>query len=60
MPAYFSPATSHVKSQAWIFPSTAAGRCCRSDHGTDTVLEHTGRDPASNYGVVNPPVYHDV
>jgi cysteine-S-conjugate beta-lyase len=30
----------------------------RKDHRTDTVLEHAGRDPASNYGVVNPPVYH--
>jgi cystathionine beta-lyase len=24
----------------------------------DTLLEHAGRDPANNYGVVNPPVYH--
>src|SRR5262249_16465808 len=30
----------------------------RGDHGTEAVLEHAGRDPASNYGVVNPPVYH--
>jgi cystathionine beta-lyase len=27
-------------------------------HRPDTVLEHAGRDPASNYGIVNPPVYH--
>ena len=32
----------------------------RGDHGIDTVLEHGGRDPGSNYGVVNPPVYQDV
>lgn len=24
----------------------------------DTVLAHVGRDPASNHGIVNPPVYH--
>jgi cysteine-S-conjugate beta-lyase len=24
----------------------------------DTLLEHAGRDPAKNYGIVNPPVYH--
>jgi len=24
----------------------------------DTLLTHAGRDPASNFGVVNPPVYH--
>ena len=24
----------------------------------DTILEHTGRDPAKNFGIVNPPVYH--
>jgi cystathionine beta-lyase len=24
----------------------------------DTMLEHAGRDPAKNYGIVNPPVYH--
>ena len=25
---------------------------------TETLLAHTGRDPKSNFGVVNPPVYH--
>ncbi|HUE19266.1 MAG TPA: PLP-dependent transferase, partial [Stellaceae bacterium] len=24
----------------------------------DTLLAHAGRDPAKNFGVVNPPVYH--
>ena len=24
----------------------------------DTILEHVGRDPAKNFGIVNPPVYH--
>ena len=24
----------------------------------NTVLEHAGRDPAKNFGIVNPPVYH--
>ena len=24
----------------------------------DTLLAHAGRDPAHNFGVVNPPVYH--
>lgn len=24
----------------------------------DTLLTHAGRDPASNFGVINPPVYH--
>src|SRR3546814_10352832 len=24
----------------------------------DTILTHTGRDPFSNHGIVNPPVYH--
>jgi hypothetical protein len=24
----------------------------------DTILEHVGRDPAKNLGIVNPPVYH--
>jgi cystathionine beta-lyase len=27
-------------------------------HRIDTVLEHAGRDPAGNHGIVNPPVYH--
>src|SRR5438270_13470451 len=30
----------------------------RRGHHLDTVLEHTGRDPAKNFGIVNPPVYH--
>jgi hypothetical protein len=25
-------------------------------HHLDTILEHTGRDPAKNFGIVNPPV----
>jgi cysteine-S-conjugate beta-lyase len=30
----------------------------RNGHHLDTILEHTGRDPAKNFGIVNPPVYH--
>ena len=30
----------------------------KQGHHLDTVLEHTGRDPAKNFGIVNPPVYH--
>jgi cystathionine beta-lyase len=30
----------------------------RNGHHVDTLLEHTGRDPAKNFGIVNPPVYH--
>ncbi len=30
----------------------------RNGHHLDTILEHTGRDPARNFGIVNPPVYH--
>jgi cysteine-S-conjugate beta-lyase len=30
----------------------------RHGHHLDTILEHTGRDPARNFGIVNPPVYH--
>jgi len=30
----------------------------RNGHHMDTILEHTGRDPAKNFGIVNPPVYH--
>jgi cysteine-S-conjugate beta-lyase len=30
----------------------------KNGHHVDTVLEHTGRDPANNFGIVNPPVYH--
>jgi cystathionine beta-lyase len=30
----------------------------RQGHHLDTILEHTGRDPARNFGIVNPPVYH--
>src|ERR1700730_9449251 len=30
----------------------------RHGHHLDTVLEHTGRDPVKNFGIVNPPVYH--
>src|SRR5215472_10180000 len=45
----------------------AAGRCFnreanemtdRNGLHLDTILEHTGRDPAKNFGIVNPPVYH--
>ncbi|WP_366654401.1 cystathionine beta-lyase [Fodinicurvata sp. EGI_FJ10296] len=28
------------------------------NHRTKTILTHAGRDPRSNYGIVNPPVYH--
>ncbi len=27
-------------------------------HRTKTILTHAGRDPRSNHGIVNPPVYH--
>jgi cysteine-S-conjugate beta-lyase len=30
----------------------------KNGHHVDTVLEHTGRDPTNNFGIVNPPVYH--
>ena len=30
----------------------------RRGHHLDTVLEHSGRDPGRNFGIVNPPVYH--
>jgi len=30
----------------------------RQGHHLDTVLEHSGRDPGKNFGIVNPPVYH--
>ena len=30
----------------------------RNGHHVDTLLEHTGRDPVKNFGIVNPPVYH--
>ena len=30
----------------------------RNGHHLDTILEHTGRNPAKNFGIVNPPVYH--
>ena len=30
----------------------------RNDLHPDTILEHVGRDPAKNFGIVNPPVYH--
>ena len=28
------------------------------DAQKDTILNHAGRDPRANYGIVNPPVYH--
>ena len=30
----------------------------KNGYKTDTLLAHSGRDPAANHGVVNPPVYH--
>lgn len=30
----------------------------KNDFHPDTILEQVGRDPAKNFGIVNPPVYH--
>src|SRR6185369_1374291 len=45
------------------FSSTARQNMSSNKHGSgstkvDTILTSAGRDPASNHGVVNPPVYH--
>jgi cystathionine beta-lyase len=37
---------------------TAPAQMAPDRHRLDTVLEHAGRDPARNFGIVNPPVYH--
>ena len=41
-----------------LFNREAKAMTGRNGHHLDTILEHTGRDPARNFGIVNPPVYH--
>jgi hypothetical protein len=43
---------------AHAFNREAKAMTGRNGHHLDTILEHTGRDPAKNFGIVNPPVYH--